>query len=212
MINFIKEQLAIWRLKRSLHSYAQPDQVFLKSTRAKFLILVQHRGGVTIRAKHPKSWKYTTIAIVTVLSLTSGIAVFADASNVPVTHPLYNLKRMSEQVRLDLSSLDQQIELHKIFAQRRLEEVSELKAGQDDHPIPRGFQDRIDGLNKDFQNEADDGLNQAKNPQVRAEARVKFCHDILSTIQSRPHSNQLPVQMVDHIKTRCSETLKIQAN
>lgn len=212
MINFIKEQLAIWKLKKSLHVYTRPDRAFLQSARLRFVTLAQQRAGVTVRVKHPRSWKYATVAIVSVLSMTSGMAVFADANNVPATHPLYNLKRVSEQVRIGLSSPAQQVELHKTFAQRRLEEVSELKTEQDDKPFPPGFQNRIDGLNKDFQNEADNGLDQAKDPQVKTTDRIKFCNDILDTIKNRPQSNQLPIQMMDHIKTRCANAVKSQEN
>lgn len=212
MINFIKEQLAIWKLKKSFRAYTRPDRAFLKSARLRFVTLAQQRAGVNVRAKHPRSWKYATVAVVAVLSMTSGMAVFADANNVPATHPLYGFKRVSEQVRIGLSSPTQQVELHKTFAQRRLEEASELKTEQDDKPIPPGFQNRIDGLNKDFQNETDNGLDQAKDPQVRVVDRVKFCNDILDTIQNRPQSNQLPVQIMDHIKARCAETTKSQEN
>lgn len=210
MINFIKEQLLISKLKKSLREYTRPDRAFLKSTRTRFVALAGQRAGVTVRTKHPLLWKYATIAIVAALSMTSGMAVFADANNVSATHPLYNLKRMSEQVRIGLSSPPQQVELHKMFAQRRLEEVSELKNEQDDRPIPPGFQNRIDRLNKDFQDETDNGLDQTKNPQVKKEARQQFCQDILNTIQNRPQSNGLPSKMVDHIKIRCSETVKNQ--
>ncbi len=236
MINFIKEQLAVWKLKRSLHKYIRPDRAFLQSARTRFITLAQQsrfgqnahsdaksrildsdkaesrRAGVTVRAKHPRSWKYATIAIVAVLSMTSGMAVFADASNVPVTHPLYSLKRLSEQIRLGLSTPEQQVELHQIFAQRRLEEASELETNHDDRPITPESQTRINGLDNDFQKETEHGLDKTQDPQVHAAARAKFCQDILDIIQQDAPTNPLPSPMVDHIKTRCADAVKTPGN
>src|SRR3989344_3046721 len=195
MFNFIKEQLAIWRFKKSLRAYTRPDRAFLKSTRTRFITLTQQRAGVCIRAKHPRSWKYATVAIVAVLSMTSGMAVFADANNVPVKHPLYNLKRVSEQVRLNLSSPVQQVELHRVFAHRRLEEVTELELETDinNRPIPPQSKIRvnnkiqIDKLSKDFENEI----------------RPEFCKYILDTIKNRP--DKVKNRMIDRVKIRCHD-------
>lgn len=243
MINFIKEQLVISRLKKTLQNYARPDRTFLKSARAKFVTLAQQRAGVSTKEKHPLLWKYATVSLVVMFSMTGGMAVFADAGNVPATHPLYGFKRLSEQVRLDLSSPAQQVELHRLFAQRRLKEASEIKNnqennqnnqqtnqeinpganpqtnqettpkinrinGSDNHDV----QNRIDGLNKDFQSETDHGLDRAKDPQVRPEIRTQFCQDILNTINNHSESDQLPSQMVDHIKSRCGEAGKNQGD
>ena len=196
----------------NLRAYTRPDRAFLRSARVRFVALAQQRAGVTARAKHPRAWKYATIAIVAVLASTSGAAVFADATNVPATHPLYGFKRMSEQVRMGLSTPAQQVELHKIFAQRRLEEASEIEADHDDHPIAPQSQLQVNGLDKDFQNETEVGLDKAQDPQVRAQARLQFCNDILTTIAHLPPANQLPVAVVSHIKTRCAQTPKSQGN
>ncbi len=234
IIDFIKEQLAIWRFKKSLREFTKPDPAFLKSARTRFVNLAQQsRFGQNAhsdaksrildsdkaesgRASRSNSWKYATIAIVAVFSMTSGMAVFADANNVPATHPLYNFKRLSEQVRLGLSSPVQQVELHQAFAHRRLEEVAELEANHgdppvasdtsvSDRPVPDKSQVRIDELNKDFQNETETVLDQINPPKAQPEDRAKFCNDILDTIQNRPKHNRPPSPMVDHIKDRCRE-------
>jgi len=261
MISLIKEQLAIRRLKKNLHVHVRPDRAFLKSARTRFITLAQQQAGVRVGAiGYFRSFKYATVAIAVVFALTSGMAVFADANNVPANHPLYGFKRLSEQVRLDLSSPVQQVELHKTFAQRRLKEISELKTEQQieqqtspspeissrtnkendqktnrvivptinptispntdaesnrrtnegDNSGTSKLQDRIDGLNKDFQDETDHVLDQDKNPQIKTEARVQFCQDILNTIKDKSESDRLPTQMVDHIKSRCGENRNSQ--
>jgi len=227
MIDFIKEQLAVRRFKKSLRAYTRPDQVFLKSARTRFINLAQQRASVKAVVTRSNSWKYATIAIVVVFSMTSGMAVFADANNVSATHPLYNFKRLSEQIRLGLSSPVQQVELHQVFAHRRLEEVTELEANHDDppvvsttsvsdKPVPDKLQVRIDELNKDFQKETETALDETENiieysnreTQVKSRDSAQFCRDILSSIKNRPKSNRPPSPMVDHIKDRCREVLE----
>jgi hypothetical protein len=224
MISFIKEQLTVWRIKKNLRAYTQPDRAFLKSARARFVTLAQQQFRVRVSATgYRHSLKYATVTIAIVFAMTSGMAVFADVNNVPATHPLYNFKRVSEQVRVGLSSPVQQVRLHKTFAQRRLQEASELKnnqpkinpeinqrTNQGSSPNTPKTQDRIDRLNKDFQNETDHGLDLAKDSRVQTGARVQFCQDILNTIKNNSESNRLPTQMVDHIKSRCGENGKNQ--
>lgn len=206
-MNFIEEQLAVWRLKQRLHKYVRPDRAFLKSARTRFVTLGQQKTGVTVRAQHPRSWRYATVTIATVFAMTSGMTVFADVNNVPVTHPLYNLKRASEQVRLGLSSPTQQVELHRVFAHRRLEEASELET---ESQIPAQVQNRIDKLNKDFENETETGINKAQRVVDHPEVRTQLCNDILNTIQNKPMGNKLPKHMIDRIKSKCDnkETIK----
>lgn len=215
MINFIKEQLAIRKLKRGLREYTQPDRAFLKSAKLRFVTMAQQKSGVSVQARHSRSWKYATVAIMVILSMTSGVVVFADAKNVPVTHPLYNFKRVSEQIRMGLSSPTQQVKLHQVFAHRRLEEVVELeessldineKDNQDnnvDKPISEKSKIRIDKLNKDFEDETETGLNKAQDPKIKEEVRQKFCQDILDTIKEKSDKKQN--RMADRVKTRCNE-------
>ncbi|MBP9822074.1 MAG: hypothetical protein KBC81_01340 [Candidatus Pacebacteria bacterium] len=125
-MNFIKEQLAIWKLKRSLRSYVQPDKTFLNSTKEKFVLMSQQRNSASV-IKHYHLMKYATVFAVVALSMVTGLSVFADVSDVSVAHPLYDFKRVSEQVRLKASSPVKQVELHRVFATRRLQEVVELE-------------------------------------------------------------------------------------
>lgn len=126
MINFIKKQLAIRKLKRNLREYTRPDQSFLKSARLRFITMAQQDLRVKLVASRSFSFRYATIAIMAVLAMTSGMAVFADVNDVPVTHSLYQLKRLSENVRLEISPPDKKIVLHQIIVQRRIKELVEL--------------------------------------------------------------------------------------
>lgn len=217
MINLIKEQLMIRKLKKSIRAYTRPDQWFLTSSRLKFVTLAQQRAGARIETNHSRSWRYATVAILAIISIVGGMAGFADANNVPVTNPLYNFKRISEQARLSLSSTTQQVELHQVFARRRLKEVIELEVEletekikeevkievENNLPIPVQSQERINKLNRDFEDEAEAGLAKAQNPKIKKEVRQKFCQDILDTINSRADKRQNP--SIERVKVKCIE-------
>jgi hypothetical protein len=206
MTNFIKEQLAIWRLKKLLRRETRMDQAFARSARMRFIELARQRAGALSHVGRSRLWKYATITAVIALTMTSSMAVFADANNVSASHPLYNLKRLSEQVRLDVSSPGQKVELHKAFAQRRLKEASEIeKNGTPDLPATPapGVRVRIEQLKEDFRTEAETGLDQTQDPQIRTEIRVKFCDDIFDAIQQENLTNRPSAQVVQHIQNRC---------
>ncbi|OGM97940.1 MAG: hypothetical protein A2735_00910 [Candidatus Yanofskybacteria bacterium RIFCSPHIGHO2_01_FULL_41_21] len=214
MINFIKEQLVIRRLKKYFREYTQPDRAFLKSAKLRFVTIAEQKSDISIQAKHPRLWKYATVAIVAIFSMTSGMIVFADVNNVSATNPFYNFKRISEQIRIGLSSSTKQIELHQIFAHRRLEEVVKLeennleinkKDNQNniDKPISSESKIRIDKLNKDFEDETEAGLDDVQDPKIKKEVRQKFCQDILDTIKKQPDNRRDHV--ADRVKIKCDE-------
>lgn len=206
MINFIKEQLMIRKLKKSIRAYTQPDKWFLKSSRTKFVTLAQqsrfgqnaHSDTKSERTKHSWSWRYATVAVVAIISIIGGVAGFADANNVSVTNPLYNFKRISEQARINLSTTTQKVELHQVFARRRLDEVIELEVKLETEEVK---QDRINKLNEDFENEAKTGLTKTQDTKIKKEVRQKFCQEILDTINSRANKRQNPA--IERIKVKC---------
>ena len=225
MINFIKEQLKLWRFKKSLHKYTLPERVFLKSARIRFVALAQQHADVGVMMKHSHSWRYATIAVVAVLSMTSGIAVFADANNVSVTHPLYNLKRLSENVRLELSSPEQKLQLHQVLVQRRLKEVTDLNTEEKRALIksmppvvkiniasvssevnltPR--QIKIKKLDSDFRKEAESVLDQAQRLPIEKVDHVQICKEIINTITRDPASPS--GHFLERIQSRCGEVSK----
>lgn len=243
MINFIKEQLIVWRLKRSFRIYTRPDRAFLKSIRTMFVIMAQQsRFGQNThsdaksrildsdkaesgRAKHPLVWRYATMAIIAVLSMTSGMAVFAEKNDVSATSPLYPLKRLSEKVRLETSSPKQQLQLHEVFVQRRLKEITNLKTEEQPVSIltqpatapgiiasksreapltPRQL--RIKKLDSDFEKEARLVLDQAQKLPIKKEGHVRICKEIINAINRWPASSSS--RFADQAKTRCEEVSK----
>lgn len=113
------------RIKRAL----KPDQVFLDSAREKFLLSLVERYGIQMETTSLSSsmrWRYAVIITLIVCSM-GGLGVFADTTNVAPDHPLYEFKRISEQVRLHLSTPDHQVALHQVFATRRLEEIKAIE-------------------------------------------------------------------------------------
>ncbi|GEM_PF-4825655 len=234
MINFIKEQLAIRRLKKELRQYAQPDRVFLKSARLRFITLAKQKSGVSAGVGHYRSWKYATVAIVVVLSITGGVAGLADANNISATNPLYNFKRVSEQVRMGLSSPTKQVKLHKVFANRRLEEVVELtkenqlKKENAEDVVPtitvleevasvsiktktsrsskKDNKNKIDRLNSDFEKEAEKTIDQAEVIKVSSEERLKICTEIVESLLQGPASSS--ARLANRIESRCQKIHK----
>ena len=73
------------------------------------------------------------LAIATLIlffSVSGGAAALADVSDVGPEHPLYPLKRVSEEVRVFLATARSQPELHKALAERRLKELQRVQSAR----------------------------------------------------------------------------------
>ncbi|OGN34901.1 MAG: hypothetical protein A3I39_01270 [Candidatus Yanofskybacteria bacterium RIFCSPLOWO2_02_FULL_47_9b] len=119
--NNLKFALKILRLKRDLN----PDPVFLRSAREKFLTsLAPQRASLR---HHVIRWSYAFTAVVILFGGTGGLAAFADYKDVPVTSSLYDLKRASETTRLVLTPATKKSEAHAQLAERRLKEIKQAQ-------------------------------------------------------------------------------------
>jgi hypothetical protein len=79
-------------------------------------------SGVSFFTSH--SWvKYTAFILVGILVLNGGAVLYADTTNVPITHPLYQYKRVAEYVQLTVASEDKKPELEAKIAERRTQEI-----------------------------------------------------------------------------------------
>ncbi len=231
MINFIREQLIIRKLKKDLRAYVKPDKAFLDSAKLKFITLAEERTNkkVLLASGSFNYFRYATAMAVVVLIMTSTAAVFADVSNVPVNNPLYNLKRVSEKVRVALVPQPKQIELHRVFAHRRLEESSELGSKENIpavaslksqakvevkiEKVENKIEDtqrkvekvRIDRLNKDFEKEMETGLKKAQEYTGHPQLKTNLCDDILETIRDRRDSSGLSSRIIGRLEEKCQE-------
>lgn len=128
MINFLREQLAMRRLRKRLHAYTRMDRVFFHSTRDSFIELARQRAGTrTVATAYNPGFRYATVALVAVLALTSGLSVFADKNDVSPESSLYNLKRLGEEVRVAVAPAEKKVELREKLVDRRLKEIAVLK-------------------------------------------------------------------------------------
>ena len=199
-MNPIKEKFLEFRLRRNLRRHFDPDQKFLQSAKDRFLNQVSQRGPILNRTPlhhHVIRWRYALIIILIAISTTGGVMTYADANNVPTTHPLYPLKRWSEQIRMDLSTPQQQVTLHKDLAERRLHELEEVKlASTSQGPAIEN------NLANDFQHEADKTIDQAEKLNFHQEQRKALCQAITKVADDEVKGGRL-----DHFHAHCKSLL-----
>ncbi len=198
MINSLFTKLKELRLRSQLRKHYGPDEAFLRSSREQFLNSIEPRGGLarTSINNHAAYWRYALITLLILISTTVGLTTFADQANVPANHPLYQLKRLSEQIRLDLSTPQKQIVLHQEFADRRLKEIKEVKAGVAKNTSLENK------LTKDFQHEAESTIDQAEHQNIKQDKQKALCQHILDSVDDTVKSNHLA-----HIHDRCRSIL-----
>jgi hypothetical protein len=142
-------------LKRSF----EPRKEFLESTRAAFLAEVATRRVAPLapqfawRALGIRGLQYTAAFVAVALLGTSSLVAFADSQNVQATHPLYQLKRIGEHVRLSVTPEQNKHLLHEEFAQRRATEVLAMRqiANAETDGVRERHETEIRKIKKDFQ-------------------------------------------------------------
>ncbi len=229
MINFIKKQLALRRVRRILKSNTQPDENFLRSTRESFIALARSLAPQRDMVRHfsPHLFRRAvTVMAIVLIFMTTGMAVFAENNDVSATHLLYPLKRFSEQIRLNVSSPVKQVELHEEYAHRRLKEISALDTKKPQNaaalklesrqisvlsPVASASflkekmtnQARIKELRSDFEKEAVKTVEQAKEIPLSKEKRIELCEDLLTQADQRSlNSEDMPLRK---LRARCAE-------
>lgn len=215
MIKYIKQQLALRRLREQLRARYWINPEFLKSAKESFVAMAglrAQRAGVRV-ARWSHAWRYATVAVVAVLSMTTGLAVFAQKNDVPPDHPLYQLKRLGEHVRLAVSSPAQQVELRQEYVSRRLKEIILLKAEEagaqlDISVSPEAtltpHQTRLQELGDDLQKEAESAIDQSEDIGNRKEKHAQVCGQILEAVDHA--STSAPVGLRLYLKARCEES------
>ncbi len=69
----------------------------------------------------------TGVGALAALCVAAGVSAYADTTNVPVTNPLYPLKRLGESVQLVLAPTPEKAQLQAAFAVRRAKEIDALQ-------------------------------------------------------------------------------------
>lgn len=71
--------------------------------------------------------RYAGGVVASLMFATSGVAAYADQNNVGPESALYPFKKLSENVRLTLSSDENKVVLYEKFAERRVKEIEKIK-------------------------------------------------------------------------------------
>jgi hypothetical protein len=132
MSNFITRKIKEYRCKKSLKCYCDPSDDFLCETKKLFLSKL---GNGETREEFRVSifswqrvFKYSFAGLLGLVFLSGGAAVYADKTNVDSGHPLYELKRVVEAVRVELAPAEELPVLHTELAQRRLDEIKKIES------------------------------------------------------------------------------------
>lgn len=108
-----------------------------------------------------------------VLVLTAG-ATYADQKNVGATSVLYPLKRTSETIKVALTSESQKEELHLELANRRLEEIKEIREKTPENP-------KINNLSKELEKEIQNSILKIDFPKENPSAKEFFATETKTT-------------------------------
>lgn len=196
MNNRITEQFNDWNLRRKFRQDFGPNRSEIQKARSRFLSQIP--AGRTPIHHHVAKWRYALVSVLIAILLTGGMATYADQANVAPTHPLYQFKLLSEQVRLDLSTPQQKIVLHQEFADRRLHEIEEVKAAS-----TSGGPVLEQKLGDEFQNEADNTINTAVQVNMRVGDRQALCQHLLDATDRIVENKH-----IEHIRTHCQTFLQ----
>ena len=132
----------------------KPSHDFVRRTGFLFLSAFSQRFGRDLGPATPKVFRYflrgLASGVALMLVITSS-AAYADQKNVGPDNLLYPLKRAQEVVNLTLSNAEEKPVLHLKLAERRLEEIEEVK--QKD-PSSGKISGLSDDLRKELRNSA----------------------------------------------------------
>ncbi|MCL4392407.1 DUF5667 domain-containing protein [Patescibacteria group bacterium] len=171
MIKFIQHHVHTRKIKKLLRKKFSPDPAFLEAAKADFLSRISGTKGIAVPVRKRFGWmlKYSvTFAII--VGLGGGLVAYADAQNVPPTHPLYPLKRLGEDITLTFASSGSKPYLHREFAERRLEEIEEVSSAASSTKKNQ----IVKTLDDDFKTEVNEAFTSAKKKNVKIDA-ISFC-------------------------------------
>lgn len=161
MFDFLKKD----KLPRGARKAIAPDVEFVKKAKGRFLATFDAHYS-TARPAHRFTLATKTALIALILvGATAGATVYADTNNVPVSSPLYPLKRLGENVQLTLATPAAKPELEATFAVRRATEIDDLEKT---HPTSS----LIAGLNEDLDNDV--------NTSVASAGQSDLCGRVVS--------------------------------
>jgi hypothetical protein len=191
-LNFMLWRFEAWRCfrragKQSDAAILKSKQLFLEYFSAAFPVTEGLERRMTFR-RRALIYGFSSFSLL--LATSGGAIVFADQKNVSATHPLYGLKRTSENIRLALSSAQKRTELESAFAERRLDEIQKIQTDSVNENAARAT--LIKKLDADFENHIDAALERIDDsPASTAQAaKNASCQNITQAIER--HTKMVP--------------------
>lgn len=108
---------------RKIKKELEPRKDFVKQTKEEFLRSFRETYHVRPAFVWSAYVLKTSVVIVAVLAIFVSTSVYADQTNVPVTSPLYELKKVGESIRVAFAPKEKVEEIYEELALRRTEEL-----------------------------------------------------------------------------------------
>ncbi|MDE2019095.1 MAG: hypothetical protein KGJ13_01980 [Patescibacteria group bacterium] len=185
--------------------YFKPPKTTLAAGKEKFLAAFDVEfGGARSPVFRPRFFSTLAfkvlIAVIAVFGLTSGMAIYANAQNVPVDSPLYPLKRVAESVQLAFAATQARPALQEKFAARRLGEIDDLS-----HRNPGS--NALPKLKDDLHHEMENSMNGAEQSNLSAGEFFGFCDRLRSIMGTSSVAMQDELiahpKLLQHFDKRC---------
>lgn len=133
MIEKLKQYYTDWKLRNVLKREFSPTQDEMNTARNAFML---HAGFMPKVRTSTKivflRYSLTTVAVVILLN---GVAtIYADTTDVPPTHPLYEYKLLAEEVKVRTAPAYKRPELEAKLVEKRIKELATLSKAST--PVP----------------------------------------------------------------------------
>ncbi|MDP2598402.1 MAG: hypothetical protein Q8P49_01075 [Candidatus Liptonbacteria bacterium] len=171
MFNFLNKDRLPDEIKQSL----LPDPEILKRQKAVFLAAYKQASGNVFPERRTTFMTKLATATLVIFAAATSMSAYADTTNVPVTSPLYQLKRLSETARITFTEQDDKPQLRAELAGRRTGEIDDLKEKKPESRL-------LPGLARDLHGEIDDSINGAEKRDLRDDKLNGFCIKLRAAI------------------------------
>lgn len=170
----------------------KPSPEFVRRTGFLFLSVFSQKFGRDLGQATPRSFRYFLRGLasgVAFMFIISGGAAYADQKNVGPHNLLYPLKRAQEVVNLTLSNAEEKPVLHLKLAERRLEEIEDVK--QKDPSS-----EKILGLSDDLRKELRNSVGALNGEETEKSEKNKLPPPQLMQQSAFPTSTATSVQQI----------------
>jgi len=204
----IQEKLNERKCKKNFRCFCAPKKEFLEKTFFLFLAELKNKGIVAdAERSHFEfsglfKWQSVSLAILVLVLISGSSIILADSQNVSISHPLYGLKRISENIRLATSPKNNRIVISNQLAQRRMQEMQDINSRN----LPKV---KLTSVNNDFDQEINISVSELHNIQIQQGAQLKkLCAEVQTIIQNHQKIEALYSPDSDN-DTQYLEDLKI---